>query len=316
MAAPWQPDSPILLARGNGVLVCKAHRQVICGRCGVDYSFILDESDDGVETIGFPRALEEEDEVSDGEVDEEAPNIMRQIPTRRESLTRAELQYRFDGTLVVPSIQSFVPPTPATTPQQLFPLQPGPPNRQFPRFTHRSDPGTILIYTDGACLNNGQPNPAAGWGFVFREPEPDLPELGRVSGRLEDFGPSGEPHPQTSNRAELRAVIAALQYRVWFGDGSRRLVIATDSEYVTRGATEWVRTWGRNGWVTSNRTAVKNRDLWEELLCRLIGHRERGMEICFWRIPRAWNTEADRIARVGARKERLRSFISIIGLLE
>jgi ribonuclease HI len=241
---------------------------------------------------------------------------MQQIPTQRESFTRAELQYRFDGTLVVPSIQSFVPPTPTTTPQQLFPLQPGPSNRQFPRFTRRSDPDTILIYTDGACLNNGQPNAAAGWGFVFREPTPHRPELGRVSGRLEDLGPSGEPHLQTSNRAELRAVIAALQYRVWFGDGSRRLVIATDSEYVTRGATEGLQTWGRNGWLTSNRTAVKNRDLWEDLLCRLIGHRERGMEICFWRIPRAWNTEADRIARVGARKERRRSFISIRGFIE
>jgi ribonuclease HI len=98
-------------------------------------------------------------------------------------------------------------------------------------------------------------------------------------------------------------VIAALQYRVWYGEGWKKLVIATDSEYVVKGATEWVRTWGRNGWVTSIGAAVKNRDLWEELLGEVIGNKQRGMEICFWRIPRAWNAEADRAAKAAARGE-------------
>jgi ribonuclease HI len=31
--------------------------------------------------------------------------------------------------------------------------------------------------------------------------------------RLENEGPFGDPSPQTSNRAELRAVIAALRFR-------------------------------------------------------------------------------------------------------
>jgi ribonuclease HI len=236
------------------------------------------------------------------------------LGTQRESMTRAELQYRDDGTLIVPNIHSFTPPSPTTTPQQFFPLR-RQRDRQFPRFTHRSDAGTFLIYTDGACLNNGQPNPAAGWGFVFREPEPNAPKIGRVSGRLEDCGPSGESHPQTSNRAELRAVIAVLQFRAWFGEGWRRLVIATDSEYVTKGATEWVQTWGRKGWVTSGRTAVKNRDLWEELLGEVIGYQESGMEVCFWKIPRAWNTEADQTAKAGAREERCKDFSAMIGVL-
>jgi ribonuclease HI len=282
---------------------------------------MLDQDDDEMETTGFARVVEGKDDEWDNEseddYDDEDNNeedIMLQIATQNASMTRAPLQYRDDGTLIVPNIRSFTPPTPTVTPQQLFPLQRRP-NRQYPRFTHQSDHGTLLVYTDGACLNNGQPNPAAGWGFVFRESEPDRPEVGRVSGRLEDHGPSGEPHPQTSNRAELRAVIAVLQFRAWFGEGWTRLVIATDSEYVTKGATEWVRTWGRNGWVTSNRTTVKNRDLWEELLGEVIGYRESGMEICFWRIPRAWNTEADHIAKAGVREEQCRDFDAIIGVL-
>ena len=314
MEAPWQPDSPVILGIGNGVLVCKAHGRVVCAQCCVDYSFTLDQSDDGVETTGLARVVNDEDEEWDAEGEGEEADLMLQMLLGNQSMTRAKLQYRDDGTLIIPAIRSFVPPSPTSTPQQLFPLR-HLPDRQYPRFTDRSDHGTLLIYTDGACLNNGQTDPAAGWGFVFREPEPDRPEVGRVSGRLEDHGPSGKPHPQTSNRAELRAVIAVLRFRAWFGEGWTRLVIATDSEYVTRGATEWVRTWGRNGWVTSNRTAVKNRDLWEELLGELIGYRERGMEICFWRIPRAWNSEADRIAKIGAREERCRDFSAIMGVL-
>jgi ribonuclease HI len=314
---PWEPDEPIEL--GNGLLVCRAHRQMVCARCCVDYSFLLEGDDDQVERTGFAMVEDEdgewdnEGEEDDDEADEEADTMLL-IATQNASMTRAQLQYRDDGTLIVPDIRPFVPPTPTVTPQQLFPLQQRP-DRQYPRFVHQSNHRDLLIYTDGACLNNGQPDPAAGWGFVFRASEPDRPEMGRVSGRLEDHGPSGEPHPQTSNRAELRAVIAVLQFRAWFGEGWTRLVIATDSEYVTKGATEWVRTWGRNGWVTSNNTAVKNRDLWEELLGEAIGFRERGMEICFWRIPRACNEEADRLAKAGAREERHREFYAVIGVL-
>jgi ribonuclease HI len=294
---PSEPDEPIELA--NGVLVCRDHQRVICTLCCVDYSFV--EENDEVERTGFARVLEDHDDHVD---------ILLRLATHN---TRAQLQHRDDGTLIVPDIRVFVPPTVTVTPSQLFPLRRRL-HRQFPRFTHRSNSTELLIYTDGACLNNGLPDSAAGWGFVFRASEANHPEIGRVSGRLEAHGPSGEPHPQTSNRAELRAVIAALQFQAWFGEGWERLVIATDSEYIVRGATEWVRIWGRNGWVTSNRTAVKNRDLWEELLGEVIGHRERGMEICFWRIPRVWNEEADRAARAGATEEPRRNFITTIGL--
>jgi ribonuclease HI len=34
---------------------------------------------------------------------------------------------------------------------------------------------------------------------------------------------------------------------------------------VRNGITDWIRTWVRNGWKTSARKPVKNRDLWEAL---------------------------------------------------
>ncbi len=39
----------------------------------------------------------------------------------------------------------------------------------------------------------------------------------------------------------------------------------TDSQYLRRGVTEWVAQWKRNGWLTRNKTPVKNADLWERL---------------------------------------------------
>jgi ribonuclease HI len=258
----------------------------------------------------------DEEEDHEGKMDLDEPFVPN-FPNIHESPPRLQFQYEPDGNLTVPKIDTFTHPgllNNQATAEELFPLQLGD-NRQFPRFTFCLDDNTLLIYTDGACLNNGQPNSAAGWGFIFREPEPNHPELGRVSGRVEEHGPTGEPCLQTSNRAELRAVIAALRFRIWGGDGWRRLVIATDSEYTVKGATQWVQAWGRKGWVTRNRTAVKNRDLWEELLQEVTKHQEIGLKVCFWKIPRAWNAKADEAANIGARKQSCWEFRPVVGFM-
>ena len=124
-----------------------------------------------------------------------------------------------------------------------------------------------------------------------------------ASGRLEKKGPFGEGALQTSNRAELRAVIAALRFRYWPGEGFHTLVIATDSEYVVEGATNWARAWIQNGWVKRDGSAVKNRDLWEALLGELEKYKEEGMAIQFWKIPREWNMVADAAAKQAAAAE-------------
>jgi ribonuclease HI len=173
---------------------------------------------------------------------------------------------------------------------------------ECPRYTLPDDPSKVLIRTDGACLNNGQPNPQAGWGFWHGFGASTRNQL-TVSGRLERKGPFGDDSLQTSNRAELRAVIAALRFRYWPGEGFRTFVVATDSEYAVEGSTNWARTWVRNGWTTSAGLAVKNRDLWEALLGEIERYKDEGMAVEFWRIPREWNTMADAAARSGAAQE-------------
>ena len=185
------------------------------------------------------------------------------------------------------------------TPDLLFP--PGISRKAIPpvqRFICRNKPSQVLIYTDGACLDNGNANAKAGWAFVFRPSSRGVSE--EVSAPLEKRGPTGEEHQQTSNRAELRAVIGALRFRVWSGEGFREIVIATDSEYVVNGVTEWVRGWLRRGWRTSAGASVKNRDLWRALLGEIERWSDQGVDVKFWHIGRNLNIEADRKAKEAA----------------
>ncbi|KAK5019807.1 hypothetical protein LTR16_000253 [Cryomyces antarcticus] len=176
------------------------------------------------------------------------------------------------------------------TPRELFP--PGTSRCVFyrtratvHRYIARFDAKRLLIFTDGACSNNGSYDARGGCVVSFA---------------LEDTGPTGEAHAHTSNRAELRAVIAALQYRTWSKERFQSLVIATDSEYVVKGATVWSDRWMRNGWRLSNGENVRNQDLWELLLDVISTQKEYGLNVEFWRIPRGLNMKADSLAKTAA----------------
>jgi ribonuclease HI len=103
----------------------------------------------------------------------------------------------------------------------------------------------VEIYTDGAC--RGNPGPG-GWGALLSSGEREK-EL------------SGAEALTTNNRMELTAVIRALEAL----KRPSEVRIFTDSEYVRRGITEWVKSWKTRGWRTADRKPVKNQDLWERL---------------------------------------------------
>ena len=116
----------------------------------------------------------------------------------------------------------------------------------------------IQIYTDGGC--SGNPGPGA-WAYLILQGEVRL-------------SASAAAPDTTNNRMELAAVIAALE------QVSRRpewaassLEIFTDSEYVQKGITRWIRAWEANGWRTSSKQPVKNQDLWKRL--RLLSSRHQ-----------------------------------------
>lgn len=113
----------------------------------------------------------------------------------------------------------------------------------------------VELYTDGACLGNPGPG---GWGVLLR------------SGAHEKTASGGEALT-TNNRMELMAAIAGLEAL----KRPCRVVLVTDSQYVKRGVEEWMPRWRANGWRTSDRKPVKNRDLWERLSAALAQHQVR-----------------------------------------
>jgi ribonuclease HI len=103
----------------------------------------------------------------------------------------------------------------------------------------------IEIYTDGAC--RGNPGPG-GWAALL--------QVGEHEKEL-----SGAEALTTNNRMELTAVIRALESL----KRPVRVRLYTDSQYVRRGITEWLRAWKARDWRTVDRKPVKNQDLWQRL---------------------------------------------------
>lgn len=297
---PFDTDYPAPVELPDGRLVCGPHNLEICGVCCVDFTFMRDELDD-VERYMYDDSY---DDDSEGQV---SPSDVMSPDRFEKLLGDMEFEKRRGTGRVFPS--KFTPPSSASTPASLF-RESADPVRT--RFVHQLDLTKCLFYTDGACVNNGKPNPQAGWAVNFG-PEP---EARTSTGRLELKGPFGEPCEQTSNRAELRAVIEALRACDWAADGFRTIVIATDSEYAVKGATEWARNWVRNGWKTSSRKPVQNRDLWEMLLGEAERYDEDGMKVEMWWIPRSANEVADRAAKKAAEGKDVPKFINklILGI--
>ena len=81
-------------------------------------------------------------------------------------------------------------------------------------------------------------------------------------GKMISYSSGGEAQT-TNNRMELNAVIHAIEDVSLMGVDS--MTISTDSQYVKNGITTWINAWKRNGWRTSSKDPVKNRELWEQL---------------------------------------------------
>ena len=111
---------------------------------------------------------------------------------------------------------------------------------------------TVEMFTDGAC--RGNPGPG-GWGVVLRF----------QGAEKELYGGEKET---TNNRMELMAAIQGLESLT----KSCPVVLTTDSQYVMKGATEWMAGWKRKGWKTSAKKPVKNVDLWQRLEKALVPH--------------------------------------------
>ena len=136
----------------------------------------------------------------------------------------------------------------------------------------------VALFTDGAC--SGNPGPG-GWGVILR-----------WSGVEKEL--SGGEAATTNNRMEMMAVMAGLAAL----NRPCEVDVYTDSQYVQKGFTEWLKGWKARGWRTADKSPVKNEDLWRRLdeaaaLHRVTWHWVRGHN------GHPENERADALARKG-----------------
>ena len=142
----------------------------------------------------------------------------------------------------------------------------------------------VTIYTDGAC--SGNPGPG-GWGAVLMYGE----HRKEISG--------GDAHT-TNNRMELTGVIEALELL----KQPCKVRLYSDSAYLVNAFNQhWIANWQRNGWQTSQKKPVENKELWQRLLELCRTH-----EVEFIKVKghadNAENNRCDELARAAIAKYR------------
>lgn len=138
----------------------------------------------------------------------------------------------------------------------------------------------IRIYTDGSC--KGNPGPG-GWAYLLSYKQ------------HHSLGYGTEAHT-TNNRMEMRAVVEALR-RV---KQPIPVALHVDSEYIFHAFTKkWLKRWAANHFVRSGGQAVKNTDLWRQLL-RLT----ENLHITWHKVPahkdNMYNNFVDQLAQFSA----------------
>jgi ribonuclease HI len=139
-----------------------------------------------------------------------------------------------------------------------------------------NDGQEVVLVPDGAV--SGNPGPG-GWAAILR--------FGDHERELH-----GAEANTTNNRMELTAVLEGLRAL----RRPCRVRVLSDSAYVVNAHRQgWLERWQRNGWRTSGKAPVENRDLWEALLEAERPHDVR-WELVKGHAGHELNERADRLA--------------------
>lgn len=145
-------------------------------------------------------------------------------------------------------------------------------------------PPQVTIYTDGGS----DPNPGTGgWAAILLDP---------VSGKVRELS-GGEPR-STNNRMELTAAIRALEALAQ----PSQVRMVTDSLYLRKGVTQWLRGWIALGWKRKD-GELQNEDLWRRL-AELIREHEIRWDWVKGHAGDRWNERADQLATKAIQAQR------------
>ncbi len=147
-----------------------------------------------------------------------------------------------------------------------------------------------IIFSDGSSLGNPG---RGGFGAVVIHSKKHVTEIG------------GSEKNTTNNRMEITALLEGLKVTK-LEKGT--ILCCTDSQYVINSVTKWIHGWKKNGWMTSSKTPVINKDLLEQIDEIISDHKKIG-EITFRYVPGhvgvAGNERCDVIATTFAREEEM-----------
>lgn len=140
-------------------------------------------------------------------------------------------------------------------------------------------PGVVEIYCDGSGRDSGP----GGYGVILR--------YGEIEKELSGFEPAS-----TSQRMELTAAIRGLEAL----HKPKKVHVFSDSQYLVRGAAEWLAGWIRTGRLETP-DALKNQDLWQRLAA-LVSHHEVSWEWVRGHDGHLFNERCDKLAKRAAEK--------------
>lgn len=113
------------------------------------------------------------------------------------------------------------------------------------------------VFCDGAASNNGYSNAVGGYAGVVLDEEENI---------LYEYA-EGPFEGATNNRMELYAALEGIWYCLDNLPSIDGIEVYTDSAYLHNCYSQkWYVKWVENGWITSGRKPVLNKDLWEKLI--------------------------------------------------
>lgn len=117
----------------------------------------------------------------------------------------------------------------------------------------------VTLYTDGAA--RGNPDGPGGYGAILQYVD--------ARGVLHEKEMSAGYKRTTNNRMELMAAIVGLEALV----KPCQVELYSDSKYLTDAFNQhWIEGWLKRGWKKSDKSPVKNIDLWKRLLAAMQMH--------------------------------------------
>lgn len=110
---------------------------------------------------------------------------------------------------------------------------------------------SVIVYTDGACSNNGFENAICGIGVYFSE---------RNINKYENISKILDVPKPTNNIAELVAILEALKTIKYNNYNNENIKLYTDSDYCLKTLQTWYKKWLKDGTICKrqNIDIIKN----------------------------------------------------------